>query len=92
MSGGQGTGVGAAGRAVRGGSRGFPLNIDHQLWELIVPPPLATISLALLPVTAAAAAACRELARRVEQFVLRRTREVNARYLPPLTNLVVFCE
>lgn len=34
---------------------------------------------------------CRELARRVEQFVLRRTREVNARYLPPLTNYVVFC-
>ncbi|KAL4434006.1 hypothetical protein ABPG75_000447 [Micractinium tetrahymenae] len=32
-----------------------------------------------------------ELARRVEQFVLRRTREVNARYLPPLTNYVVFC-
>ena len=79
------------GRAVRGGSRGFPLNIDHQLWELIVPPPLATISLALLHVTAAAAA-CRELARRVEQFVLRRTREVNARYLPPLANLVVFCK
>lgn len=33
---------------------------------------------------------CSELARRVEQFVLRRTREVNAKYLPPLTNYVVF--
>ncbi len=39
----------------------------------------------------AARAPRRELARRVEQFVLRRTREVNARYLPPLTNYVVFC-
>jgi hypothetical protein len=27
----------------------------------------------------------------VEAFVLRRTREVNARYLPPLSNYVVFC-
>ena len=34
---------------------------------------------------------CRELSRRVEQFVLRRTREVNARYLPPLSSYVVFC-
>ncbi|PRW57845.1 DNA repair and recombination RAD54B [Chlorella sorokiniana] len=32
-----------------------------------------------------------ELARRVEKFVLRRTREVNSRYLPPLSNYVVFC-
>jgi len=27
----------------------------------------------------------------VEKFVLRRTREVNSRYLPPLSNYVVFC-
>ena len=33
----------------------------------------------------------RELARRVEKYVLRRTREVNSRYLPPLSNYVVFC-
>ena len=33
----------------------------------------------------------RELARRVDSFVLRRTSEINARYLPPLTNYVVFC-
>jgi DNA repair and recombination protein RAD54B len=32
-----------------------------------------------------------ELARRVEPFVLRRTAEVNAAYLPPLTSYVVFC-
>ncbi|KAI3434723.1 hypothetical protein D9Q98_002784 [Chlorella vulgaris] len=32
-----------------------------------------------------------ELSRRVEAFVLRRTREVNARYLPPLSDYVVFC-
>ena len=35
---------------------------------------------------------CSELARRVEQFVLRRTREVNSCYLPPLANYVVFCK
>ena len=33
----------------------------------------------------------RELSRRVDSFVLRRTNEINARYLPPLTNCVVFC-
>ena len=36
-------------------------------------------------------AVCRELSRRVDSFVLRRTNEINARYLPPLTNYVVFC-
>lgn len=34
---------------------------------------------------------CRELSRRVDSFVLRRTNEINARYLPALTNYVVFC-
>ena len=33
----------------------------------------------------------RELARRVDSFVLRRTSEINARYLQSLTNYVVFC-
>ncbi|KAL0049394.1 hypothetical protein WJX82_001168 [Trebouxia sp. C0006] len=33
----------------------------------------------------------KELSRRVDSFVLRRTNEINARYLPPLTNYVVFC-
>ncbi|KAK9809182.1 hypothetical protein WJX72_010957 [[Myrmecia] bisecta] len=33
-----------------------------------------------------------ELNRRVDSFVLRRTAELNARYLPPLTTLVVFCK
>ena len=33
----------------------------------------------------------RELARRVDSFVLRRTNELNAKYLPPLTNYVAFC-
>ncbi|KAK9822627.1 hypothetical protein WJX81_000343 [Elliptochloris bilobata] len=32
-----------------------------------------------------------ELARRVEAVVLRRTADVNARFLPPLTKFVVFC-
>ena len=36
-------------------------------------------------------AVCRELASRVDSFVLRRTNEINARYLPSLTNYVVFC-
>ena len=36
-------------------------------------------------------AVCRELSRRMDSFVLRRTNEINARYLPPLTNYVVFC-
>ena len=34
----------------------------------------------------------RELSRRVDSFVLRRTNEINARYLPNLTNYVVFCQ
>lgn len=33
----------------------------------------------------------RELTRRVDAFLLRRTSELNARYLPPLTKFVVFC-
>lgn len=44
------------------------------------------------PATIAARVPRSELARRVEQFVLRRTREVNSRYLPPLSNYVVFCK
>lgn len=32
-----------------------------------------------------------ELNRRVEAFVLRRTKDVNAAYLPPLANYVVLC-
>jgi hypothetical protein len=32
-----------------------------------------------------------ELNRRVQAFVLRRTKDVNAAYLPPLTSFVVLC-
>ncbi len=32
-----------------------------------------------------------ELSRRVDAFMLRRTKEINAAYLPPLHSFVVFC-
>ena len=32
-----------------------------------------------------------ELGRRVDAFMLRRTKEINAAYLPPLHSFVVFC-
>ncbi len=35
---------------------------------------------------------CRELGRIVDTFVLRRTSEVNQRYLPCLSTFVVFCK
>jgi DNA repair and recombination protein RAD54B len=38
-----------------------------------------------------AACARRELNRRKESFVLRRTAELNARFLPPLHSYIVFC-
>ncbi|KAL3144372.1 hypothetical protein ABBQ32_004125 [Trebouxia sp. C0010 RCD-2024] len=34
----------------------------------------------------------KELSRRVDSFVLRRTNEINARYLPALTSYVIFCK
>jgi len=34
---------------------------------------------------------CRELGKRVSQFVLRRTSDINAKYLPPLALYVAFC-
>jgi DNA repair and recombination protein RAD54B len=34
---------------------------------------------------------CRELGRKVSCFVLRRTADIIAKYLPPLTTYIVFC-
>lgn len=33
----------------------------------------------------------RDLSRRVDSFVLRRTAEVNAKHLPPLSKYTIFC-
>lgn len=53
--------------------------------------PLAPSAADHLPICHPARPSGRELTKRVSQFVLRRTADINAKYLPPLALYVVFC-